>query len=237
MDSLASVLTPSKTLVYLVSWRTQQYDVGYPDYSWDASTPAFIAYAHQLGFRVMLHTDVLGVAPSSPDFAAVQQYQIKDPFTLQPQGWNWNLPPSTPQRYALIDPAASAYRSLFMARVSPAIQTLQPDAIHLDFTAIYNDGNGPIEGKNYKQGLAQLQSDLLAAFPNLVLGAEETSDDIAAQESFAQPLYWSSLNFRSKHDTSGGGRPLRTRYPTSIDLALGSHEPLRIGIHPEPRAV
>ena len=85
LDSLASVLTPSKTLVYLVSWRTQQYDVGYPDYSWDASTPAFIAYAHQLGFRVMLHTDVLGVAPSSPDFAAVQQYQIKDPFTLQPR--------------------------------------------------------------------------------------------------------------------------------------------------------
>jgi hypothetical protein len=195
LDSLAQAVVPSKTLLYLVNWRTQEYDVGYPDYSWDPSTPAFVAYAHKLGFRVMLHTDSLGVAPTSSDYASVAQYQIKDPLSLQLQGWNWNLPASTPQRYALIDPASSAYRSLFIARVSPAIQTLQPDAIHLDFTTIYNDGNGLIDGMNYKQGLAQLQADLLAAFPNLVLGAEESNDVIAAQESFMQPLYWSSMGF------------------------------------------
>ena len=104
-----------------------------------------------------------------------------------------------------------------MARVSPAIQTLQPDAIHLDFTAIYDDGNGPIEGKNYKQGLAQLQSDLLAAFPNLVLGAEETSDDIAgSRELCAAPLLVVlELSFNARHLR---WRPLRTRYPTSIDI-------------------
>jgi hypothetical protein len=92
LDSLATVLVPSKTLLYLYDWRDQGYDVGYPDYNWDPSTPAFIAYAHKLGFRVMLHTDVLGVAPTSSDYAAVQQFQLRDPNTLALQGWNWNLP-------------------------------------------------------------------------------------------------------------------------------------------------
>ena len=197
LDSLASVLIPSKTLLYMFDWRSQPYDVGYPDYSWDPSTPAFIAYAHNLGFRVMLHTDVLGVAPSSADYSSVQQYQIKDPLTLQLQGWNWNQPVSSPARYALIDPASAAYRSLFVARVGPAIETLQPDAIHLDFTTIFNDGNGLIDGKNFNQGLAQLEADLLAAFPNLVLGTEESNDAIAAPASFCQPLYWIGLNLSS----------------------------------------
>jgi hypothetical protein len=62
----------------------------------------------------------------------------------------------------------------------------------LDFSINTNDGNGLIEGFNYNQGLAQLERDLLAAFPNLALGAEETNDSIAPWESFSQPLYWSS---------------------------------------------
>jgi hypothetical protein len=121
LDSLAAVVTPAQTLLYLVAWRANAYDVGYPDYSWDSSVPAFIAHAHALGFHVMLHTDVLGISPSSPDFAAVQQYQLKDPFNLSPQGWNWNLPASTPNRYAIIDPAAPAWRQLFRTRITPAV--------------------------------------------------------------------------------------------------------------------
>lgn len=45
---------------------------------------------------------------------------------------------------------------------------------------------------NSNQGLAQLEQDLLAAFPHLVLGVEENFDAIAPWASFSQPLYWSS---------------------------------------------
>jgi uncharacterized protein (TIGR03437 family) len=197
LDALGAVVNPAQTLLYLVDWRTHPYDVGYPDYNWDSSIPGFISHAHVLGFHVMLHTDALGVSPSSPDFAAVQQYQLKDPFNLAPQGWNWSLPASTPNRYAIMNPAASAYRQLFLTRITPAIQTLQPDAIHLDFSASFNDGNGLIGGLNYNQGFAQLEQDLLTAFPSLVLGLEETFDAIAPWASFAQPLYWSSSGLSS----------------------------------------
>ncbi|HTR38575.1 MAG TPA: hypothetical protein VMH80_21865 [Bryobacteraceae bacterium] len=193
LDSLAAVVNPSQTLLYLVAWRSNRYDVGYPDYNWDPSVPAFIAYAHTLGFRVMLHTDSVGVSLTSPDFASVQQYQVKDPLTLAPQGWNLNLPASTPNRFAFVTPAAAAWRQLFRTRIAPAIQTLQPDAIHLDATVSYNDGNGLISGMNYNQGLAQLEQDLLAAFPGLVLGTEQGFDAISPWASFSQPLYWSTL--------------------------------------------
>lgn len=193
LDALAAVVNPAQTLLYLVAWRTNRYDVGYPDYNWDPSVPAFIDHAHALGFHIMLHTDSIGVSSSSPDFAAVQQYQIKDPFTLAPQGWLWNQPASTPNRFAFINPAAAAYRQLFLARITPAVQTLEPDAIHLDASVGYNDGNGLIGGMNFNQGMAQLERDLLAAFPNLAIGLEECFDATSPWASFSQPLYWSSM--------------------------------------------
>jgi hypothetical protein len=190
LDSLVSVLAPSKTLLYVVNWRAQGYDIDYPDYTAVPSAVAFVSYAHQLGFHVMLHTDMIGASPSNPDFAAIQQFQIRDPLTLQVQGWFWNLPASTPNRFAFMDLAASALRQLFIQRISPAIQTLHPDAIHLDASVSFNDGNGLIEGKNFNQGAVQLHRDLLAAFPNLVIGTEEINDMIAPWDSFSQPLIW-----------------------------------------------
>ena len=231
LDALAAVLNPAQTLLYLVDWRTNRYDVGYPDYNWDPSVPSFITHAHTLGFHVMLHTDALGVSPSSPDFAAVQQYQIKDALTLSPQGWNWNLPASTPNRYAIVNPAAPAWRQLFVARVTPAVQTLQADAIHLDFSAAFNDGNGLISGMNSNQGFAQLEQDLLTAFPGLVLGIEENFDAIAPRASFSQPLYWSSSGLSpaavSPAPVSAYALPNVTRY-----WHLGTTDPNTAGFVP-----
>ena len=98
---------------------------------------------------------------------------------------------TTPNRYGYINPAASAYRKLFVERIGPAIDALQADALHLDIAGWPpNDGNGPIEGMNYNQGAAQLHRDLLAAFPNLVLGVEGTNDVIAPFHSFVQQIDW-----------------------------------------------
>jgi hypothetical protein len=52
-------------------WRSQNCDVGYPDYTWDRS---FIAHAQELGFYVMPHTNSTGVSPASPYFAAMRHY-------------------------------------------------------------------------------------------------------------------------------------------------------------------
>ena len=186
LNTLATEVTPSETLLYIPDWRTSGYDVNYPDYTPASDVPSFVAQAHTLGFKVMLHTDLIGVSPNNPDFASVQQWQLKDPQTLHPEGWNWSSPPSTPQRYAAIDPAAPVYRSLFISRVTVAVNAVQPDALHLDFTGMYNDGNGLINGMSYPQGVLQLHKDLIAAFPNLAFGDEGMNDLAYPYVSFAQ---------------------------------------------------
>jgi uncharacterized protein (TIGR03437 family) len=192
LDPLASALNPSQTLLYLTYWRKASYDANYPDYTPDPTAKALIQRAHQLGFHVMLHTNMIGVSSYNSNYAAVQQFQYKSPSTLQPDGWLWTSPASTPGRIAYINPASSTYRKLYIQSVTPAIQMLQPDAIHLDVSdAQFNDANGLIEGMSFKQGAAQLHRDILAAFPGLVLGGEGIYDALAPYESFAQQIEFS----------------------------------------------
>ena len=186
LTPLAAQVNPTQTLLYLIDWRKTGYDINYPDYTPAPNTAAFITAAHALGFKVMLHTDLVGVAPDNADYPTVQAYQTRTSEALQPMGWNWDKPPSTPQRYAIINPASSAFRALWIARVGAAIAAVNPDALHLDFNGIYNDGNGRIGGLTFPQGDVQFHSEIVSAFPSLALGGELQSDIDYRFYSFAQ---------------------------------------------------
>ncbi len=194
LDELSKRLIPSKTLLYLPVWRKAGYDVNYPDYTPSPGVAAFIEHAHALGFRVMLHTDLPGVSPGNPAFPLVERYQVRDARTQAPIGWYWDHAPSDPQRFAFINPAAEAYRQLFVRSVRPAVEELKPDALHLDVSGpMWNDGNGLIEGKNYAQGSEALHRALLSAFPGIVLGGESLNEITAPYNRFAQRWITSPL--------------------------------------------
>ena len=188
LPKLAAALDPSKTLLQLMNWRQQAFDIYYPDYVPSADAEVFITQAHALGFHVMLHTNLLGVSTNHPAYAEMQQYQLKEPNTLHLQGWLWDdLPDGNIHRFAFISPASSAYRKLFIEHVRAAVEALKPDAIHLDAGgSIVNDGNGLIEGMNTTQGIIQMHRDLQAAFPSIALGSESTNEVIAPFTWFAQ---------------------------------------------------
>jgi hypothetical protein len=188
LPALAATLDPSKTLLLLVNWRQQAFDVYYPDYTPAAGANAFITQAHLLGFHVMLHANLLGVSTNHPAYAGMQPYQLKDANTLEPQGWLWDtLPAGSIQRFAYISPASSAYRKLFIDQIRVAVDALKPDALHLDAGgSIVNDGNGLIEGMNTTQGIIQIHKDILAAFPGIALGSESTNEATAPFTFFAQ---------------------------------------------------
>lgn len=191
LDQLATEVNPAQTLLYLADWRNDAFDTNYPDYTPAPNTALLVQHAHALGFHVMLHASMIGVSPGNPDFQSVSQYQALDETGRQLLGFDWSLPASTPTRYAYIDPASSAYRSLLVSRLQTAIQSLGVDALHLNIAGWpANDGGGPIGGMNFAQGAVQLQRDLLSAFPGLVLGGEGTNDLIAPYASFEQQPPW-----------------------------------------------
>jgi hypothetical protein len=190
---LAAQLVPSQTLLYLVDWRVDPFDVNYPDYTPRNGVASFVTAARALGFRIMLHLDILGVSPLNVAYAPVQAWHVRNPENLELLGWNWGQP--TTARYAFINLAAPAYRSLFINRVAVAVNALAPDALHLDISGpMYNDGNGLIGGLSYAQGSALLHQDLKAAFPSVVLGGEGENDVIYRYHSFAQSWWLSTAN-------------------------------------------
>jgi len=184
---LAAILVPSQTLLYVHDWRVDPFDVNFPDYTPRAGVAAFVTAAHALGFKVMIHLNHHGVSPLNADYSSVQAFHVRDPETLQLVGWNWHLPPSTPNRYGTISPASAAFRALWIARVSAAVAALQPDALHLDISGpMNNDGNGPIEGRTFPAGSDKFHQDIVAAFPTLALGGEGENDITYRYHAFAQ---------------------------------------------------
>jgi hypothetical protein len=191
---LAAQVVPAQTLLYLVDWRVTAFDVNYPDYTPRTGVAAFAASARALGFKVMLHLDILGVAPTNPDYATVQAWHVRGPENLELYGWNWNQP-SALGRYAFINLAAPVYRSLFINRVRTAVNAIAPDALHLDISGpMFNDGNGLIGGMSYAQGSVQLHQELKAAFPTVALGGEGENDIIYRYHSFAQSWWLTTVN-------------------------------------------
>ena len=144
----------------------------------------------RLGFKVMLHINLIGVSPFNPSYSSLQPYQAKNPETLAPLGWMWHLAPETTSRFAYINPGSAAYRALLISRLQAGLNGLGADALHLDQSGqAINDGNGPIEGRSYAQGVARLHEDLIAAFPGLALGGEAENDITYRYHAFAQ-AWW-----------------------------------------------
>ncbi len=194
LDLLAGKLEPSKTLLYLANWRKAGYDLNYPDYTPSDDIQPFMDRAHELGFRVLLHTSALGVSRYNPAYDAVQQFQLRDPDSGALIFWPWGLwpggglpPPEYIQSFAFISPAASQYRKLYIDSIRPMMESLKPDAVHLDAGGVMlNDANGLIEGMTSMEGMVQLHKDITDAFPDVVLSFESMTEQLANFHGFAQ---------------------------------------------------
>jgi hypothetical protein len=193
VDLLAAQFDPAKTLINFVHWRNAIFDANYPDYTPSPDAAAFVQHAHALGFHVMLHVNVAAVATYNSAYSQVSQYQVRDPETGQLVYWPWGLWPAGPppppylQSYAFISPASSQFRTLLLNSLQPAITALQPDALHLDAGGVMlNDGNGLVGGMTSIQGMIQLHKDIVAQYPQLVLGYESETESLAPYHRFAQ---------------------------------------------------
>ncbi|MFC3804184.1 DUF6259 domain-containing protein [Cohnella sp. GCM10012308] len=187
LSALAQEVEPSQTLLVVPGWREDPYDVDFPDYTPKAGIAAKIQAAQALGFKVMLYVNIFGVDPNNPAFASMQPYQVKDPFSLQPVFSEYTAG-SSHIKFAQINPASQAWRTLFVGKMVQLVQSLHPDGIHLDQSLLmYNDANGTIDGRNMLQGNIALHRELREQLPsNVALGGESLNEITTRYESFAQ---------------------------------------------------
>ena len=175
LSQLAEQIDPSKTLLYLVGWRKDGYDQNYPDYTPIEGFGDYIEAAHGYGYRVMLHTNMVGISPYHPLYPEFQAYQFRDPWTGDLRGWFWDKP-DEPSRHAWINNASSKFRGLFVSRLKEVWEAYPVDAFHLDIShVVLNDANGLIEGLNSGQGNALLHKELAEAMPGVVFSGRKPS--------------------------------------------------------------
>jgi len=169
LDSLAKENDPRATLLYLRNWQRAGSDVA--EYAPRDGVRSLVSRARERGFRVMLHTDLPGLALSHPDYPRVRRYHVRDSRT----GTEEIRSPDS--AFVYVNPASSSYRSLVLARLRAIVEEIEPDAFHLAGSSVmFNDGNGLIADRNYAQGAVTLYRTLLRNFPALALGSEGVNE-------------------------------------------------------------
>ena len=206
LDKLADQVDPAKTLLYLNEWRKDDYDVNYPDYTAKANLGNFVKAAHRHGFRVMLHTNIVGVSTYHRLYAEFQKFQFQDPWTGTRRGWWWERT-NAPQRHAFINLASSAFRKVLVQQLKNVWEKYEVDAFHLDVSHfVINDANGLIEGLNAGQGNVLMHEELVKAMPGVVFSGEHLHEGTFFRESFAQrwklPPLWDPTPWGTPHPIS-----------------------------------
>jgi hypothetical protein len=187
LEKIAALSLPKETLLYLPNWHIANARPDDPAYRVADNLRVYVQRAQAMGFRVMLGVDCAALPREHPDLIQMRRYQVKDPRTGAPVEIPAEGATSAPSTLAVINPAAPAYRSLFIRRLSNVIDYVRPDALHLRHSGrMWNDGGGLIEKQNFAQGAAALHRALLTAFPHLVLSGDGLNEVVAPFQFFAQ---------------------------------------------------
>ena len=186
LDRLAEQVDPTKTLLYVGGWRKDSYDENYPNYTAKPEFGGFVKKAHQHGFRVIPHVNLVGVSTYHPLYAELQKFQFRDPWNGNLYGWRWEQT-ENPQRHAFINLANSTFRKILVQQLKNVWEKYKVDAFHLDVSHwVTNDANGLIEGVNAGQGNVLMHRELAEAMPGVVFSGEHLHEVTFFRESFAQ---------------------------------------------------
>ncbi len=212
LNRLAEQIDPAKTLLYTAGWRKYPHDVNYPDYTARDGFGSFVESAHQLGFRVMLHTNLVGVSPYHPLYTEFRKSQFREPWGGNLMGWLWDQTEDS-RRHAWINLADSSFRKLLVQQLRDVWEKYGVDAFHLDIShVVANDANGLIEGLNSSQGNILLHKELAEAMSGVVFSGEHLHEVTFFRESFAQ---------RWKLPTEARAHPISTFLFSKYTLPYG----------------
>ena len=185
LPSLAEVVDPTKTLLYLIDWNKYGHPINYPDYTPKDEFGGFVEAAHRLGFRVMPHVSLYDCSPDYPLYPELQRFQYRLPWNGELTGWKWEEI-DNPNRNAYISLANSRWRNLLVQEFKTLSERYNIDAFYLDVSNyVLNDANGLIEGLTSAEGNMLMHKELAAAMPGIVFAGEEFHEVTFFRQSFA----------------------------------------------------
>ncbi len=213
---------PQETLVYLPGFAEHGIDSHIPDYNPSSLLGGrekfgkLIKTAHALGYKVMIHTNILGMTYSHPKFIEFKKFQVVDAFN-RPQGWGMDIDGDwlTEPYFAYINPGEKKWNLLMEQIIGNLIREFDIDGVFLDQTLLaFNVKRGPDFVRGMRRHIRYLQS----AFPGVLFAGEGLHEQNLSCLPMAQIHGIDSIS-----DVHGmeGGQPWRDVHPVSRFLFNG----------------
>ena len=201
---------PPNTMIYLTTWNNG-FERSWPTY--EASEQAggldgLRAAAdalHERGYRLMLHANVWGCAPTHPEYTQLVSQQVHN-RAGHPLGWR-QYHRSYVSEFIYIRPDSRNFREVFWGSLEPIVKAVDLDLLYLDHAGLLVDD--PLV--DVLDATRVLTSQIQAAVPGLALGGQALSSRLCDQISLWQ--LWGTP--WSGH---GWGQPFRRRSPIVADL-------------------
>lgn len=167
---------PKKTLLYLPGFAEHGIDSNAPSYNpskqcgGNKEFKRLVDDAHKLGFKVMIHTNVLAMTFTHPLYKKFKKYQVIDVFN-RPQGWAMDMDGDwlTEPYFAYMNPGFKAWGDLMSKILGELIKKYKLDGVFLDQTLLaFNVSKGPDFVTGMKKHVQRLQNN----FPNVLFAGE-----------------------------------------------------------------
>ncbi|MBN2413077.1 hypothetical protein JXQ31_15430 [candidate division KSB1 bacterium] len=190
LQEFSQMHDPEQTLIYLAGFAEHGIDSNAPDYNpgslmgGEAQFKSLVDRAHSLGYRVMIHTNILAMTLHHRLYAEFQKYQVIDAFG-RPQYWGLDIDGDwlTEPYFAYINPGFEEWSELMIRVIGQLIDKFSVDAVFLDQTLLaFNVSRGP----NFLQGMRDHIKRLQRAFPNILFAGEGMHEHIVNPLPVAQ---------------------------------------------------
>ncbi len=190
ISAWAKLHPPEQTLLYLPGFANQGIDSNAPNYDPSAflggekKFAELTARAHALGYRIMIHTNVLAMTFGHPLYPKFKRHQVHDAFG-RPMTWgldmdgDWLAEPY----FAYINPGVKQWSDLMIGILGRLIAKYKLDGVFIDQTLLaFNNGSGP----NFLAGMRKHIGLLHRAFPNVLFAGEGLHEQVAGELPMAQ---------------------------------------------------
>jgi Domain of unknown function (DUF6259) len=174
--------SPENTLVYLPGFAENGVDSHAPDYNpseqcgGESEFKHLVNHAHSLGYKVMIHTNVLAMTYTHPLYKEFKKHQVVDVFGRE-QGWAMDIDGDwlTEPYFAYINPGAKEWSNLMGKIIGDLIEKFDIDAVFLDQTLLaFNVSSGP----NFLTGMRDHIKRLQNKFPNILFAGEGLHEQV-----------------------------------------------------------
>ncbi|MEO8398550.1 MAG: DUF6259 domain-containing protein [Ignavibacteriaceae bacterium] len=181
---------PEETLLYLPGFAEHGIDSNAPDYNpseqcgGEEKFKLLIEKAHQLGYHVMIHTNVLAMTFGHRLFEKFKVHQVVDAFG-RPQTWgldidgDWLAEPY----FAYINPSAKEWTDLMEEVIGNLINKFKVDAVFLDQTLLAFNVS---QGENFLSGMRNHVKRLQEKFSKILFAGEGLHEQILPVLTMAQ---------------------------------------------------